>query len=44
VIDTDSTYAVGSEGLKPGESTKWRASVERDWKIASFSVELLDFD
>ncbi len=23
VIDTDSTYAVGSEGLAPGETTQW---------------------
>ena len=23
VVDTDSTYAVGSEGLAPGETTQW---------------------
>jgi len=44
VIDTDSTYAVGSEGLAPGESTKWRASVEKDWSITNVSVSITDFD
>lgn len=43
VIDTDSTYAVGSEGLAPGESTKWRASVKRDNNIRSYTVSLIDF-
>lgn len=43
VIDTDSTYAVGSEGLAPGESTKWRASVKRDKNIDSYSVSVIDF-
>lgn len=44
VIDTDSTYAVGSEGLEPGESSKWTASVDRDYSIESYSVSVLDFD
>lgn len=43
VIDTDSTYAVGSEGLAPGEATKWRASVKRDKNIESYSVSVIDF-
>lgn len=44
VIDTTSTYAVGSEGLAPGESTKWEAMVKRDEKIESYSVSLIDFN
>lgn len=44
VIDTDWTYAVGSEGLAPGESCKWRMSVEKDGKISKCSVSILDYD
>lgn len=44
VIDTDSTYAVGSEGLAPGESAKWRASVNKDNNIHSYTVSLIDFN
>lgn len=43
VIDTDSTYAVGSEGLAPGESTKWRGSVKKDKNIDNYSVSVIDF-
>lgn len=44
VIDTDWTYAAGSEGLAPGESTTFRLSVPKDYDIKSCSVSLLDFD
>ena len=44
VLDTDSTYAVGSEGLEPGESSSFRLSVDKDSKIYYCSVSLLDYD
>ena len=44
VIDTDWTYAVGSEGLTPGESCKWRMSVSKDSSIKNCIVTILDFD
>lgn len=44
VVDTDWTYAVGSEGLEPGESCKWRMSVSKDGSIKSCTVTILDFD
>lgn len=44
VIDTDSTYAVGSEGLAPGESKTFRMSVDKDYSISSCSVSIYDYD
>lgn len=44
VVDTDWTYAAGSEGLEPGESTTFRLSVDKNSKISSCSVSLLDFE
>ena len=44
VVDTDWTYAVGSEGLAPGESCKWRMSVSKDRSIADCDVTILDYD
>lgn len=44
VIDTDWTYAAGSEGLSPNESTTFRLSVTKNLDIKSCSVSLLDFD
>lgn len=44
VVDTDWTYAVGSEGLAPGESSKWRMTVDKDYGICECSVTILDFD
>lgn len=43
VVDTDWTYAVGSEGLAPGESTTFRMSVDKNYKISSCSVTLLEY-
>lgn len=44
VLDTDSTYAVGSEGLAPGESTSFRLSVHKDLKITKCSITIIDYD
>jgi len=44
VVDTDWTYAVGSEGLAPGESCKWKLSVDKDYSIVDCSISILDFD
>lgn len=44
VVDTDWTYAVGSDGLAPGESCKWKMSVTKDSSIKSCDVTILDFD
>lgn len=45
VVDTDWTYAVGSEGLEPGESSTFRLSVNNvTGIICSCDVKLLDFD
>ncbi len=44
VIDTDWTYAVGSEGLAPGESCKWKMSVDKDYRITKCKVSIMDFD
>ena len=44
VVDTDWTYAAGSEGLSPDESTTFKLSVTKNFDIKSCSVSLLDFD
>lgn len=44
VLDTDWTYAVGSEGLAPKESKSFRLSVPRDMKIDYVKVSVMDFD
>ena len=44
VVDTDWTYAVGSEGLAPGESCKWKLSVEKDYSIEDCDISILDYD
>ena len=44
VIDTDWTYAVGGEGLAPGESCKWKISVDRDYSIDDCEISILDYD
>ena len=44
VIDTDWTYAVGSEGLAPGESCKWHMSVDKDYAIDECTVSIIDYD
>ncbi|MBR1757267.1 MAG: zinc ribbon domain-containing protein [Lachnospiraceae bacterium] len=42
-IDTDSTYAVGAEGLAPGESCKWHMSVSYDSAITKCDVSVYSF-
>lgn len=44
VLDTDWTYAVGSEGLAPGESTTFELSVPYNSSIYSCDVSLMDYD
>ena len=44
VVDTDWTYAAGSEGLAPGESSSFRLSVPKNVSIKSCSVSLLDYE
>jgi hypothetical protein len=43
VVDTDWTYAAGSEGLAPGESTTFRLSVSKNRSITSCTVTLMDY-
>ena len=45
VVDTDDTYACGSEGLAPGESTKFD-TMQKDTnnEFQSVSVSIYDFD
>ena len=40
-VDTDWTYAIGSEWLEPGESTKFRLSVQKDYSIKDCSVTIM---
>lgn len=44
VIDTDWTYAVGSEGLAPGESCKWDVMQSNDSRVTSCGASVIDFD
>ena len=44
VVDTDWTYAVGSEGLAPGESKTFRLSVPKNSGIKSCSLSIIDYD
>ncbi|MCD8189354.1 MAG: FxLYD domain-containing protein [Clostridiales bacterium] len=44
VIDTESTYAVGSEGLAPDESTTFKLYVTKNYKIKSCEVSVYDFE
>ncbi len=43
-VDTDWTYAVGSEGLAPGESSKFEIMVDKDSSIKDCDVTIQDFD
>ena len=44
IIDTDWTYAVGTEGLAPGESATFRLSVSKNSNITKCDLEILDFN
>lgn len=43
VFDTNWTYAVGSEGLAPGESATFRLSVSKNFKIIKCDLEIIDY-
>ena len=43
VVDTDSTYAVGSEGLAKGESKQFRMSIDKNTKVKSCTVTLTGY-
>lgn len=43
-VDTDWTYAVGSEGLAPGESATFRMSVPKDRTITKCTISIIDYD
>ncbi len=43
VIDTDSTYAVGDEGLAPGESTTFQMSVTKNNSIKSCDATVYSY-
>lgn len=44
VLDTDSTYAIGSEGLAPGESTTFRMSIPKNRSVTNCTVSITDYD
>lgn len=44
VVDTDSTYGVGSEGLAPEESTTFRMSIHKNSSVTDCSVSIYDYD
>ncbi|MBR3954379.1 MAG: zinc ribbon domain-containing protein [Clostridia bacterium] len=44
VVDTDSTYAVGGEGLAPGESKTFRMSVTKNYDIKKCDISIIDYD
>lgn len=44
VIDTDTTYACGSEGLAPGESSKFDCYIDKDSQMDSITAGIYDYD
>lgn len=44
VVDTDWTYAVGSEGLEPNESKTFRISVDKNYDIEKCVMEIIDYN
>lgn len=44
ILDTDWTYAVGSEGLAPGETATLRLSVSKNSNIKKCDLEIFDYD
>ncbi len=43
VVDTDSTYAVGAEGLAPGESTTFQLSIKKNASATKCNVTIFSF-
>ena len=44
VIDTDWTYAVGHEGLSPGESTKFSVMMKADSRMVRYGASIQDYN
>lgn len=44
VLDTETTYACGDEGIKPGESAKFDCFIEKDSDMKYYSAEIYDYD
>lgn len=44
VLDTETTYACGDEGLKPGESTKFECYIKKDSNATHYNAEIYDYD
>lgn len=44
VLDTETTYACGDEGIKPGESTKFDCYIEKDSDMEYYRAEIYDYD
>lgn len=44
VVDTDWTYAVGNEGLSPGESTTFSMSIPKNTSVKTCSISILDYN
>ncbi len=44
VLDTETTYACGDEGIKPGESTKFDCFIEKDLDMEYYRAEIYDYD
>ena len=43
VIDTENTYAVGSETLSPGDTKKWDAMLKADDRADNVEVEIINY-
>lgn len=44
IVDTEWTYAVGSEGLAPGESTTFELHIDKNLRITECDLVILDYD
>lgn len=44
VLDTETTYACGDEGIKPGESAKFDCFIEKDSDMKYYSAEIYDYN
>mgnify|MGYP001071502548 CR=1 FL=1 len=43
VVDTDSTYAVGREGLASGESTTFRMSIDKNTSVTKCDISIISY-
>lgn len=43
VLDTDSTYAVGSEGLSKGESKTFRMSISKNYSVSKCDISIISY-